>query len=176
VPPHGVQVVTGGFFQSQALNAVDAKGRVSVPALFRSTIEERCRAAGLPPESNTLMIGEHKNGVCLAAYDQVGSAEMYRRMEESVADLPSAERFDALEAAHGDTFGHLEPIKFEGTGRMQLSPILRKLAGIGDLAYFIGVGSSFQIWSPARALASFEAGSRNHNRLSMMLEERGVAL
>ena len=169
-------MVAGGFFQSQALNAVDAKGRVSVPALFRSTIEERARVAGKSPESNTLMIGQHANKQSLTAYDEVSSDEIYRRVEQSVAELPAAGRFDALEAAYADTFGHLEPIKFDGAGRMQLSSILRKLAGIEDLAYFIGAGASFQIWNPKRALASFEAGSRNHNRLTLLLEERGVEL
>ncbi len=169
-------MVTGGFFQSQALNAVDAKGRVSVPALFRSTIEERARAAGMSLETNTLMIGQHANKQSLTAYDQVSADEIVRRIEEGVADLPAAERFDALEAAYADTVGHLEPIKYDGAGRMQLSSILRKLAGIEDLAYFIGAGSSFQIWNPKRALASFEVGSRNHNRLTLLLEERGVAL
>ncbi len=168
-------MVTGGFFQSQALNAVDAKGRVSVPVAFRSLIEDRARANGLTPD-NTLMIGEHANGVCLTAYDAVALAERYRQVNDSVADLPSAERMDALEAAQVDAFGHLEAVKFDGPGRMQLSSILRKLAGIEDFAYFIGAGASFQIWNPKRALASFEAGSRNHNRLSLLLEERGVTL
>jgi MraZ protein len=171
-----VLVVTGGFFQSQALNAVDAKGRVSVPAAFRSLIEDRARANGLPSDNNTLMIGEHANGLSLAAYDAVSSKQIYDQLVESVADLPAAKRMAALEAAQVDAFGPVEAVKFDGAGRMQLSSILRKLAGIGDLAYFIGAGSSFQIWNPTRALASFEKGSRNHNRLSMLLEERGVAL
>jgi MraZ protein len=171
-----VSVVTGGFFQSQALNAVDAKGRVSVPAPFRSLIEDRARANGLPLDNNTLMIGEHASGQCLAAYDAVSSKQVYEQLVESVADLPAAKRMAALEAAQVDAFGPVEGVKFDSAGRMQLSSILRKLGGIEDLAYFIGAGSSFQIWNPKRALASFEKGSRNHNRLSLLLEERGVEL
>jgi MraZ protein len=169
-------VNAGAIFQGQALNAVDAKGRVSVPASFRSLIEERARRNDLDPANNTLMIGEHANGQCLTALDAVSSAEIDQQLVESVADLPAAQRMAALEAARMDAFGSLEPVKFDGAGRMVLSPILRKLGAIDELAYFIGAGSSFQIWNPKKALAAFEGGSRNHNRLVLLLEERGVAL
>jgi MraZ protein len=172
---NGVQVELGHLFQGHALNAVDAKGRVSVPAAFRSLIEKRALANGLNPE-NVLEIGEHKSGDCLTALDAVASAEVDRMLQEKVADLPAAERMDALEAERFDAFGSLEKASYDGAGRMSLSPMLRSLGQVEDLAFFIGVGSSFQIWNPRVALEKLPATSRVRRPLQFLLSERGIVL
>ncbi|HET8612571.1 MAG TPA: division/cell wall cluster transcriptional repressor MraZ [Sphingomonas sp.] len=164
----------GHLFQGHALNAVDAKGRVSVPASFRALIEKRALGHSLDPD-NTLMIGEHANGACLTALDAVASSEIDVQLREGVAELPAAERMAALEAARVDAFGSLESVKFDGAGRMVLSPMLRALGEIEDLAYFVGAGSSFQIWNPKKALAAFPEGSRNRKTLAFLLREKGIA-
>jgi MraZ protein len=164
----------GHLFQGHALNAVDAKGRVSVPAGFRALIEKRALKVGLDPD-NTLMIGEHANGACLTALDPVASAELDQMLREGVADLPAAERLAKLENDRAEAFGSLESVKFDGAGRMVLSPLLRALGEIEDHAFFLGAGSSFQIWSPSKAMASFEPGSRNAKTLAFLLKEKGIA-
>ena len=173
--PNGVSVELGHLFQGHALNAVDGKGRVSVPAGFRALIEKRALANGLDPE-NTLKIGEHKTGNCLTALDPVASAELDRMLVEGVAELPAAERMDALEDARADAFGGLEKVSFDGAGRMVLSPMLRDLGGIEDLAFFVGAGSSFQIWSPRLALERLPETSRVRKPLLFLLKDRGIAL
>lgn len=48
-------------FRGQALNAVDAKGRVSLPADFRSAIERRAapaKAEGFPIDDKQVFLGE----------------------------------------------------------------------------------------------------------------------
>lgn len=164
----------GHLFQGHALNAVDAKGRVSVPAGFRALIEKRALKNALDPD-NTLMIGEHASGYCLTALDAVASAEFDQQLRDGVADLPAAERLSALEEARVDAFGSLEAVKFDGAGRMVLSPMLRAVGEIEDLAFFLGAGSSFQIWNPVKALAAFPDGSRNRKTLAFLLKERGIA-
>jgi MraZ protein len=164
----------GHIFQGHALNAVDAKGRVSVPASFRTLIEKRALSHGLDPD-NTLMIGEHANGACLTALDAIASAELDQQLREGLADLPAAERMATLEAARVDAFGSLDPVKFDGAGRMVLSPMLRALGEIEDHAFFLGAGSSFQIWNPTKALAAFPDGSRNRKTLAYLLKDKGIA-
>lgn len=154
---------------------MDAKGRVSVPASFRALIEARALEAQRSPD-NTLWIGEHEQRRCLAAFDSVASTELNEQLAASVADLPAAEQRLALEEARADAFDSLEAVKFDGAGRMVLSTALRKAAKITDLAFFRGVGSTFQIWSPERALEHLPAGSRIRDRLIEQLEERGVTL
>ena len=48
------------LFQGSALNAVDAKGRVSVPSFLRSVIERR-------GDSRTIVLAKHEAFPCLSA-------------------------------------------------------------------------------------------------------------
>jgi MraZ protein len=50
------------LFQGSALNAVDAKGRVSIPAFLRSVIERR-------GDARTIVLAKHEAFPCLSAYD-----------------------------------------------------------------------------------------------------------
>ena len=172
--PNGVAVGPGTLFLSHALNAVDTKGRVSVPAPFRALIEKRALAHSLDPD-NQLMIGEHKSGRCLTALDAIATAEIDAAIAASVEELPAAERYAAIEEKRIDAFGSVEPVRFDGAGRMVLTPMLRALGGIGDLAFFLGAGSTFQIWDPAAALAHLPADSRARKPLEFLLKERGIA-
>jgi MraZ protein len=168
-------VELGHLFQGHALNAVDAKGRVSVPASFRTLIDRRATANGQDAE-NVLTIGEHRSGHYLTAMDGIAAAEADRLLIESVADVPAIERPDALEAARAEAYGGLDRVTFDGAGRMVLPPMLRKFGGIEDLAFFVGAGSTFQIWSPRRALAQLPEASRVRKPLVFLLEERGIVL
>src|SRR5438045_9786377 len=58
----GVRVALEHLFQGSALNAVDAKGRVSVPASLRGVIERRGVA-------RTIVLAKHEAFSCLSAYD-----------------------------------------------------------------------------------------------------------
>ena len=149
-----------------------------MPASFRALIEKRTAPEGKSADEkgdNTLMIGEHAGGACLTALDAVASIEVDQQLRDSVADLPAAERPTALEAARVEAFGSLEPVKFDSAGRMVLSPMLRAVGEIEDLAFFLGAGSTIQIWNPVKALAAFPEGSRNRKVLAFLLAERGIA-
>ena len=60
------------LFQGSALNAVDAKGRVSVPAFLRGVIERRGNA-------RTIVIAKHEAFPCLSAYE-IGRASCRERV------------------------------------------------------------------------------------------------
>jgi len=175
VATRGSELDVGHIFQGHALNAVDAKGRVSVPASFRTLIEKRALANALDPE-NALKIGEHKSGDCLWALDAVASAEIDVQLAASVADLPAAERMDKLEELAMDAHGGLERVTFDGAGRMVLSPMLREFGQIEDLAFFVGAGLTFQIWNPRIAMARLPETSRVRKPLAFLLKERGIVL
>ena len=165
----------GHIFQGHALNAVDAKGRVSVPASFRALIEKRALANGLDPE-NALKIGEHKSGNCLWALDAVASFEVDRQLAASVAALPADEQMDRLEELAVDAHGGLDKVSFDGAGRMVLSPMLREFGQIEDLAFFVGAGLTFQIWNPRIAMERLPETSRVRKPLAYLLKERGIVL
>ena len=55
------------LFQGSALNAVDAKGRVSVPAFLRTVVERR-------GDARTITLAKHEAFPCLSAYDPAYAA------------------------------------------------------------------------------------------------------
>lgn len=145
-------------FAGHALNAVDAKGRVSVPAAFRATLFDRLRANDVLVEDRsggTLLIGPHPAGGKLVAYDQIGLTRLDDELRESVAELPAAKRREAFIAAQRAERGNLVSVPFDAAGRMVLPPVLRQIAGIAERAYFIGIGNFIEIWSPETALTAF---------------------
>ena len=97
------------LFQGSALNAVDAKGRVSVPAFLRTVIERR-------GDARTIVLAKHDAFTCLSAYDPAYAALKHQKLErlaekqetDPTAELDYARRtmmaFDhgAQEGGHGD--------------------------------------------------------------------------
>ena len=153
------------LFNGSALNAVDAKGRLSVPAFIRQVIERRS-------DARAIIVGVHEVDPCLTAYDRGYNRFLFndnerRRLAEEGAD--SVAHF----ARARRTFGITEEVSYDSSGRIILPPMMRKRGQIDDLALFVGVGGTFEIWNPQLALRSADSGLRE--LAAYRLEERGVA-
>ena len=137
------------FFTGKWLNAVDAKGRVSVPASLRKIVTART------PDAKTLMVARHERDQCIRAFDRSYVALAYQDMRtRQAADVAAGRPTDARFALSGTLFGSMEEVAIDGSGRIILPPGLRRRAMIGDSAMFLGVGETFEIWSPEAALKS----------------------
>jgi MraZ protein len=168
-------VARENFFIGHALNAVDAKGRVSVPASFRLQIERRAKEDGAKEPEKELMIALHPKGDRLRAYDPIGLRDLSAELRDSVSDLPAAARREAHETARRRELTALTPVAFDSAGRMVLSPLLRKLGKIGDLAFFAGMEDHFEIWSPATARIGFADDPVMLEMLDFYLAERSAS-
>ncbi len=123
-------------FLSNAVNRIDAKGRVSVPAHFRSVVAKRgygelyaLRALDVP------------------AMD-VGGLDLLDRYERRMAreDRFPGAADDMSFFVHGDgTF-----LKIDQEGRITMNDFIRDHTGISTEVVFVGRGAFFQIWEPAR--------------------------
>lgn len=127
-------------------NKVDKKGRISVPARFRATLAAQSAAAGQPDTDGSKSVVVSPNAG-LGAIDACD----YRRIEETIARLDerdglSAEDQQAVELV----LSRSEVLPFDGEGRIILPASLLELAGIDGRAMFVGIGRTFQIWSPDR--------------------------
>jgi MraZ protein len=150
-----------------ALNAVDAKGRLSVPAFIRSMIERRS------PEK-LLVLGKHETDICLVGYDAnykstlLGDVRRQRlRDEEQGVDAR------VHHSRNRRAFGLTESAPYDTSGRIILPPMMRRIARIEDLVLFVGAGETFELWNPQLAL---ESGDEDLRELAAYrLEERGVA-
>lgn len=133
-------------FVSLFTNRFDSKGRVSVPAPFR-----------------TVMTRDGFDGLYLShslyqpALD-CGGHGFLRELEALLAGLsPHSEQWDLLATA---VYGPSEILKVDSEGRIALSEAARAYAGLTSEATFLGLGRKFQIWEPGRAQAHLAEAKR----------------
>jgi MraZ protein len=126
-------------FLSSAVNRIDAKGRVSVPAHFRSVLQKR----------------GYQELYALRTLDtpsmDVGGPDLLDRYEAKIAaeDPLTGAADDISFFCHGDgTF-----LKLDQDGRILVTDFIREHTGIGPEAAFLGRGNFFQIWEPERLRA-----------------------
>ncbi|WP_235890893.1 division/cell wall cluster transcriptional repressor MraZ [Pararhizobium mangrovi] len=121
-------------FLSNATNRIDTKGRVSVPAAFRSVLTR-------------LDVSEL---YCLQDFVfpaiSVGGPELLDRYESQIEALdPFSEEANRLSLlVHGGgVFA-----KLDAEGRMMVTDFIRSFTGITKEVVFVGRGRYFQLWDP----------------------------
>jgi MraZ protein len=126
-------------FLSNAVNRIDAKGRVSVPAHFRSVVQSR-------GYSELYAIRQ----LDVPALD-VGGLDLLDRYEERIAlEDPFLQAADDMSFfVHGD--GSF--LKIDQDGRITVNDFIREHTGISSEVAFVGRGNFFQIWEPERLRA-----------------------
>ncbi|MEZ5812066.1 MAG: division/cell wall cluster transcriptional repressor MraZ [Rhizobiaceae bacterium] len=130
-------------FLSSAVNRIDAKGRVSVPAHFRSVLQKR----------------GYSQLYALKALDvpalDVGGLDLLDRYEKRMAEEdPFLQLADDMSFhVHGD--GAF--LKLDQDGRIMVTDFVREQTGITSEVAFVGRGNFFQIWHPEQLTAHGEA-------------------
>jgi MraZ protein len=156
------------LFQGSALNAVDAKGRVSVPAFLRSVIERR-------GDAKTIVLAKHDAFTCLSAYDPGYAALKHAKIERQFEkDELNPEAELAYQARTLMAFGATEEVPYDSSGRIVLPPMMRAKGDIADLALFLGAGETFQIWNPKLFLRDKRVPEDLKDIARFRLEERGI--
>ena len=122
------------LFLSTYTNKIDKKGRVSVPAPFRSALVEQLHHGIVLFSSN-----QHS---CIEGFDWAKMDEISTRMDHY--DLFSDDQDDLATAI----FGQSVQLFFDSEGRVSLPTDLMEEAGLNDKATFVGLGRKFQIWNP----------------------------
>lgn len=121
-------------FVSNYTNKLDAKGRVSIPALFR-TVLARDGFEGL-----YCFPSPH------AAAVDAGGNELLNRIQSRLSGLdPLTEDHDLMSTA---LFGASEILKIDSEGRVMVSDTIRECTGITNTVTFVGMSYKFQIWEP----------------------------
>ncbi len=125
------------LFYGNALNSVDSKNRVSVPAQFRAVIKGRTGG-------EEFLIREHEDLPCLVAYDHTYLKELRDEAEARLAQDPSANREDVRRSL----FGAADSVKFDDAGRIVLDGFFIDYASIEKTALFLGAQGYFEVWNP----------------------------
>ena len=143
-------------FLSSAVNRIDAKGRVSVPAHFRAVVQRR----------------GYQELYALKALDRpaldVGGLDLLDRYEERIAmEDPFLQTADDMSYfVHGDS----DFLKLDQDGRITVTDFIRAHTGITTEVAFVGRGTFFQMWEPSQ-LADY--GAQVRERL-MKLRQAGT--
>ena len=123
-------------FVSNTTLRLDSKGRVSIPASFRSVLG-RDGFDGL---------------YCYPALDRTaidaGGNALMAEIEALIGRFTSFS--DEREQFALALYGTSETLKIDSEGRVVLSDSLKRHAGITEAVTFVGLGHKFQIWEPAR--------------------------
>ena len=144
------------LFLSTFVNKVDKKGRVSVPAPFRTALAGQTFSGVVAIPSLTLAAIE---GSGIDRFDQLAAGT------DSLD--PFTEEHDDFTKA---VFGRAHQLPFDGEGRIILPEPLIAHATITEAAAFVGQGRTFQIWEPG-AFRRYERDATDRAR-----RERGAFL
>jgi MraZ protein len=149
------------MFLSTYVNKVDRKGRVSVPATFRSTL-----ATNRQPN---LLVAFPSMRV--PAVECTGSD----RIEEMQDRIEGLEQFSEEYENLTQLFADAHPLTIDGEGRVILPERLKQHAQITDDVAFVGLGAMFQLWDPARYDEHSAAVRERSRRQGTTLPARGGA-
>lgn len=167
-PLRGNGVADRELFEGFALQAVDQKGRVAIPADLRSVVEKNS-------DVRQIVVAAHPFDPCLTAHDLAWSKEKFERIDTDSRDrsgLGSAEDVRAKRRA----FGLVERAPFDDSGRFVLPPFFRAKAGITKWALFYGSGETFDIWAPERLMSSSDADPELREICEYLCASKGVTL
>jgi MraZ protein len=143
------------LFLSTYVNKIDRKGRVSVPASFRSALAEQ-------PFQGVVLF-RSSNHPCLEGFGHSAMEDLSARLDHF--DLFSAEQDDLATAI----FGEAARLPFDGDGRIIVPPDLITFSGLSEQAAFVGLGRKFQIWDP-------EAFDKRREEARNRVKQQGLTL
>jgi MraZ protein len=150
-----------GRFVSNVTLRLDSKGRVSIPASFRSVLT-RDGFDGL---------------YCYPALDRpaidAGGNALMAEIEAVIARYaPFSEEREQFAVA---LYGTSETLKIDGEGRVSLSEALKRHAGITEAVAFVGLGHKFQIWEPGRFQSELAEATQKVRALKAELSSQAAA-
>lgn len=148
------------LFLSTYVNKMDKKGRVSVPAPFRSAL-----------------IGQGFQGIvlfratghdCLEGFDYASMEELSERLDH----------FEMFSSAQDDLatsiFAEAVQCPFDSEGRISIPAHLMAHAKIEEAVTFVGLGKKFQVWSSDKFEKRRETARANVAREGLTLPRPGA--
>ena len=148
------------MFLSTYENRIDKKGRVSVPASFRSYLSNL--------GYNGVICYPSFNNLCIEAWPQ----DRIEKISNAIDALnPFDEKKDFFATS---VLSESINLQFDSEGRISLTIKLLKHAKIKNSMLFVGQGKTFQIWEPA-IFEKFKVSAKkksNINRSSLKWEKQ----
>ena len=148
------------MFLSTYENKLDKKGRVSVPASYRSYLSNL--------GYNGIICFPSFNNQCVESWPQ----DRIEKISNAIESLnPFEEKKDYFATS---ILSESINLQFDSEGRIILTPKLLKHSKIKNNVLFVGQGKTFQIWEPT-SFEKFRVNARkksNINRASLKWEKQ----
>lgn len=146
-----------GIFLSTYINKIDKKGRVSVPATYRSVLAK-----------------ENFNGIIAYpsfVHECVEACGM-ERIEKISSSIDAMDPYSVERDAFAATIlGESQQLGFDSDGRVTLTKNLIDKAKLKERAIFVGKGKTFEIWNPDNyekyARNARDVAKQNRGKLSL---------
>ena len=122
------------MFQGASELSLDAKGRIAVPTKHRDA---------LLSGGGKVVLTAHPDG-CLLLFSRAA----FEPISARISQLPSLD--ENARWWKRMLIGHAEELELDGSGRILVSPALRKLADLQKQAMLVGQGSHFELWGMQR--------------------------
>lgn len=149
------------LFLSTYVNKMDKKGRVSVPAPFRSALASQ--------NFQGVVLFRATGHDCLEGFDFASMTELSERLDHF--DLFSNAQDDLATAI----FAEAVQCPFDSEGRISIPSHLIDHATIDEGVTFVGLGRKFQIWSSDKFEKRREAARINVAKDKLTLPKLGAA-
>ena len=134
------------MFRGVTQLALDAKGRLAIPAKHRETLAAR--------DAGHLVLTADP-GRCLLLYPRAA-------WEPIQARLMALSSFnDKIRGLQRLLVGHADDVELDGAGRILVPPALRQYAGLDHHVVLVGQGNKFELWDETRM-----AGARRRARIA----------
>ena len=123
------------MFRGEYSLSLDAKGRLAVPSRYRERLVEECGGKLIV----TISLLER----CLVVYPY----PRWQRIEDELKDLPALDQ--QAQAINHLLIGHAVDCDMDSNGRLLLSQVLRKFAGLDKHVMMVGQVDKFEVWDEA---------------------------
>jgi MraZ protein len=141
-------------FMGTHTNKLDAKGRVSIPAPFRTALKNG-------DDSCALILRPSHKYPCLEGW----SVAAFDALATSMQHMPTLG--DDQEDLAFTVFGRATPLEPDREGRIVPPAGLAAHAHLKDAVCFIGLNTRFQIWEPEAAERRFAEASARARGLAL---------
>lgn len=122
------------LFLSTTINNIDKKGRVSVPASFRSSLQH--------PDFWGVVLFPSLHRTVLEGCSYERMVKLSQHYDTLNMDLNAPPSYPSL------LFAEAQFLSFDAEGRISIPQELRDYAGITTQIAFVGRGATFELWNP----------------------------
>lgn len=132
----------GAVFRGVSQLALDAKGRLAIPAKHRNALAPG--AADAEPSAPGAVVITADPSRCLLVYPRLAWDPIQARLMALSSFNPEIRSLQRL------IVGFADDVDLDGNGRILIPPALRDYASLDHHVVLVGQGNKFELWDAAR--------------------------